>query len=329
MKRAVSNVALLVLLASLPLSMAGVSILVQNRVNSSEAATPNAGPNSSASNWYPSRYGADDQIGAANLLTPEVVRQAVDLVRVGRVYTLGVEITPQLRGPGGRQVIHTLVRNYDEPLAFVDDYVVGHLSVGTQIDGLGHGITNGRAYNGIPAVENASLNALKRLGVEKIPPFATRGVLLDIAGYRGVPAMRPGDEITVADIEGALRRQNVTLRRGDVVLLHTGWMNAMMRKDSMRYVSVEPGLGVPAGEYLAAREVVAVGIDNAQMDNIPLPNNQRPVHEVLLTRNGVYIMENVNTSVLARDRAYEFLFVLGPIRYQGAAQTPVNPVAIR
>lgn len=326
MKRKVRVTLLLVftgVLICLLLGVAGVPILAQGEANRSNV---NQGL---SANRNPSRYGADDQIGAANLLTPEVVRRAVDLVREGRVYALGVEITPELRGPGGRQVIHTLVRNYDEPLAFVDDYVVGHLSVGTQIDGLGHGVVNGRSYNGIPAVENASLNALKRLGVENIPPFVTRGVLLDIAGYRGVSAMRPGDEITVADIEGASRRQNLTIRRGDVVLLHTGWMDAMMRQDPMRYVSVEPGLGVPAGEYLAAREVVAIGIDNAQMDNIPTPNTLRPVHEVLLTQNGVYIMENVNTSAIARDRAYEFLFVIGPIRYQGAAQTQVNPVAIR
>lgn len=192
-------------LVCLLLGVTGVPILVAQSGTGSGQTSPPSINQGSPANQNPSRYGADDQIGAANLLTPEVARRAVSLVQKGQVYALGVEITPQLRGPGGRQVIHTLVRNYDEPLAFVDDYVVGHLSVGTQIDGLGHGVVNGRSYNGIPAVENASLNALKRLGVENIPPFVTRGVLLDIAGYRGVSAMRPGDEIAVTDIEGALR----------------------------------------------------------------------------------------------------------------------------
>jgi kynurenine formamidase len=155
-------------------------------------------------------------------------------------------------------------------------------------------------------------------------------VLLDIAALRGVPHLQAGDAITPEDIEGAMRRQGVEVGRGDVVLLHTGWMDAVARQDPLRYANTEPGLGVPGGEFLAAREVVAVGLDVAQMDPIGrADDHSRPVHEVLLTRHGIYCLENVVTGALARDRAYEFLFVANPVRYKGAAQAPLAPVAVR
>ena len=151
------------------------------------------------------RFGADDEIGAANFLTPDVVRQAAALVQTGQTYQLGVVVTEETLGPGGRLAINTMLPlQATEDQLFVDDYLAGHLSVGTQIDGLGHAAVNGRVYNDVPVAEIMGLNGIARFGVETIPPIATRGVVLDIAAVRGVEAMQPGDAITVADIEAAM-----------------------------------------------------------------------------------------------------------------------------
>lgn len=279
----------------------------------------------------PSPYGADDEIGAANLLTPEVTLKASDAIRTGKTYQLAIVVTEQTQGPGNRRMTNTMLPlQATETEAFIDDYAAGHLSVGTQIDGLGHAIVRGEAYNGHTMGELMGLNGIRKLGVENIPPIATRGILLDIARLKDVDFMKAGEGITAADLEAAAQAQGVEIREGDVVLLRTGWMEEMLEKDASGYVNVEPGLLPEGGRWLAERGVVAVGLDVAQMDAIDVPNNYaRPVHEVLLKDNGVYTLENVNVSELARDEAWEFFFVLGAIRYDGAAQTPVNPIAIR
>lgn len=186
------------------------------------------------------------------------------------------------------------------------------MSVGTQIDGLGHAVVEGRSYNNVSLSENLGLNGLNRLGIETIPPIATRGILLNIAAVRDVDSLQLGEAITVADIEAALEQQNIQIGTGDVVLLHTGWMDAMLRADPLRYVNSEPGLGVEAAQFLAGQNVVAVGLDVAQIDPIGETDDySRPAHKVLLIDNGVFTLENINTSELARDKVYEFMLVFG------------------
>lgn len=278
-----------------------------------------------------SRWGSDDEIGAANYLTNATTLEAASLIQTGQTYQLGIEITEETLGPGGRQAINTLLPlQANETELFVDDYIAGHLSVGTQIDGLGHAVVEGRSYNNVSLSENLGLNGLNRLGIETIPPIATRGILLNIAAVRDVDSLQLGEAITVADIEAALEQQNIQIGTGDVVLLHTGWMDAMLRADPLRYVNSEPGLGVEAAQFLAGQNVVAVGLDVAQIDPIGETDDySRPAHKVLLIDNGVFTLENINTSELARDKVYEFMLVFGPIRYGGAAQAPINPIAIR
>jgi kynurenine formamidase len=142
--------------------------------------------------------------------------------------------------------------------------------------------------------------------------------------------MRGGEVITVADIEGAAKQQGVIIQEGDVVLFHTGWMR-LVGRDNEGYYNKQPGPGVAAAEYLAAKGVVAVGADTPRMDVIPHedPRAFFPVHQTLLAKNGVYILENINTSVLVKDNVHEFLFVLGQPRFTGATQMIINPVAIR
>ncbi len=281
-------------------------------------------------NWFPSRYGSSDEIGAANLLTPEVVHRAAGLVRQGKTYALGMKFNSKTPGYPPRHIDHYLLENIDSDHSNLDDIVTGWLNVGTQIDGLAHMDIGGVFYNGNKSADIVDAHGLKKLGIEKVPPLVTRGVLLDMASYKGVRALQGGQVITVTDIEGPCRQQGVQIERGDVVLLHTGWMEAMS-SDTLRYYNSQPGPGRSGAEYLAAKGIVALGSDTPRVDVVPFETPQEffPVHQTLLAKNGVYLLESVNTSALARDGIHEFLFVLGQPRFTGASQSIVNPVAIR
>lgn len=281
-------------------------------------------------NWFPSRYGPNDEIGAANLLTPSVVRRATGLVTQGKTYALGLEVNSKTPGYPPRHIDHYLLENIGSDHSNLDDIVTGWLNVGTQIDGLAHMGIGGVFYNGNKSADIVDANGLKKLGIEKVPPLVTRGVLLDMARYKGVQALQGGQAFTVADIEGACRQQGVQIERGDVVLLHTGWMDTMSG-DTLRYYDSQPGPGRAVAEYLATKGIVALGSDTPRVDVVPFETPQEffPVHQTLITKNGIYLLESVNTSALARDGVHEFLFVLGQPRFTGASQTIVNPVAIR
>jgi kynurenine formamidase len=113
------------------------------------------------------------------------------------------------------------------------------------------------------------------------------------------------------------------------VIFHTGWLS-LIGKDDKRYSAGEPGLGVEGANYLTGKGVVAVGADTWGLEVLPFEtNNVFEVHQILLAKNGTYILENMNTADLAKDKGYEFLFVLGQPRWSGAVQSMINPVAIR
>jgi kynurenine formamidase len=200
------------------------------------------------------------------------------------------------------------------------------MGIGTQIDGLGHFGLGHRFYNGISADELAASNKLEPAA---LPPIVTRGVLLDMTRALGKPRLEAGDRIGRAEIDKALKRQHLAIRKGDVVLFHTGWM-ALATSDPERFRAGEPGLVADGAEYLAELGVVAVGADNIALEASPSDHpGMALVHSTLLTRNGVYILEMIDTRALAADGVGEFLFVLGVPRLRGTVQMTINPVAIR
>jgi kynurenine formamidase len=158
----------------------------------------------------------------------------------------------------------------------------------------------------------------------------TRGVLIDVAGLKGVAMLPDTYEITVDDLEAALRRQSVTLRPGDAVLINTGW-GALYGKDNPRYVKTCPGIGVKAAEWLAKQDPMLVGADNWPVEVAPNPDSQLslPVHQVLLVVNGIHLLENLKLDELTAKRVYEFAFVMQPLKAQGFTGSTVAPVAIR
>ena len=288
--------------------------------------------------WCPSRYGPNDQIGAANLLTPQVALDAAKLVKTGKTYALGGETNAKTPAFGPRS--WALVINQPGQVGGVglgptktnynDDIYMGYVGTGTQIDGLGHIGVDNVYYNCNKNSEFVMANGLTKLGVEKIPPFVTRGIVLDMAAYYGQSMLPEGTAFNRKEIEAQAKKQGIEIRKGDVVLFHTGWQQ-LVGKDDKRFIAGEPGIGKEGALWLASKEVVAVGADTWGLEAIPFEKDVGvfEVHQILLPRNGIYILENVITENLVKDQAWEFMFVLGHSRITGGVQAIINPVAIR
>jgi kynurenine formamidase len=288
-----------------------------------------------STSWYPSRWGVDDQRGAANRLTPAKVLEARALITTGAVYQLGRVYEAGMPMFGTRHYSIRIPQAFRMPgtneAVYHDDVVSGELGQsGTQFDGLGHLGIGDLFYNGNRRADFAQAEGLTRLGIEHVGPIVTRGVLIDVARFKGVAQLAPTYEITPADLKGALQRQGTSIGPGDVALVHTGW-GALWMKDNVKYGASSPGIGIAAGQMLADAEVVVVGSDTWGVEVFPNPDASlsAPVHQLLLARNGIYLHENLATEDLARDAVYEFAFMFTPLRLKGATGSPGSPIAIR
>jgi len=284
---------------------------------------------------WPSRFGPDDTLGAVNNLSPEGVLKAAKLIKTGKVYSLAIPTGPETPAYGTRKYQVERIAKLppvpdgvpaEDRMTTFDERVSTSMGIGTQIDGLGHFGLNHKFYNGISGEELATSSKLEPAA---LPPIVTRGVLLDMTRAFGKPMLEAGDRIGRAEIQKAAKAQHVVIGKGDVVLLHTGWI-ALAESDPERYRAGEPGIVADGAQYLADLGVVAVGSDTIALEATP---SDHPglglVHSTLLTKNGVYILEMIDTRALAADRATEFLFILGVPRLRGTVQMVINPVAIR
>jgi len=297
-----------------------------------------AGPTLAQADWCKSKYGPNDEIGAANLLTPAMALAAAKLVTTGKSYRLGVETNAKTPAFGPRS--WALVINQPGQVGGVglgptktnynDDIYMGYVGTGSQIDGLGHIGVDNVYYNCNKNSEFVQANGLTKLGIEKLPGIVTRGVVLDMTAYFGKNPVPEGTPFNRKEIEEQARRQGVEIRKGDVVLFHTGWLS-LVGQDDKRYITAEPGLGKDGAEYLVSKQVVAVGADTWGLEVIPFEKGVGifEVHQILIPKNGVYILENMNTAELVADKAWEFMFTLGASRFTGGVQAIINPVAVR
>lgn len=283
-----------------------------------------------------------DEIGAAKFLTPEVSKEALGLVKTGKIYPLGHVLEPGIpqlphhppfvRTPYGtpyqsqQRWRERNVKNEPGPAA---ERLEINTHTGTHIDALGHWSNLNRTYGGLDARENFTEKGLAHLGLEHLPPIVTRGILLDIAGLKGLEMLEGGTAITVHDLQTFLQKNSLSLRRGDVALIRTGWSKLWARRDP-RYCSSEPGVGREASVWLADQGIVALGADTMAVDVDPPedPAYPRIGHQILLVERGVHLIENMDLEELAGDKIYEFLFILLAPRLKGGTAFPVQPVAV-
>jgi len=285
----------------------------------------------------PSKWGAEDELGNINLINPQTVLKAAELIETGRTYSLGITIdstTPAFAPRGlSLQVVQPGQQESARPnagMTYNDDVFQGWFGIGSQLDGLGHLGYDGMYYNCNHARDFAQITGLTKLGTDKVPPMVARGIVLDVAAHYGKEHLEAGQFFTVEDVKAIEKKQGTPVREGDVVLFHTGWTDAKLASDPQAWVSGEPGQSEEVASYLAGKNVVAVGADTWGLDVVPSQHADRPFqgHVILLKEHGIYILETMNTGPLVRDGVYEFLFVLGQAKVRGAVQMFINPIAI-
>lgn len=285
-----------------------------------------------------SKFGPDDQSGNVRYITQAKTLAASKLVTTGKAYRLGIETNKDTPAYGTRTFGIVVIQPGQAGGAlgptkstYNDDIINGWVGVGSQIDGFGHiGIDN-VYFNCNKAADFAMADGLKKLGIENVPAIATRGVLLDMAGYFNTDIVKEGTAFNRAEIEGAMKRQSIKeIGKGDIVLFYTGWMS-LLGKDNKRFIAANPGLGREGARYLASLGIAAVGADTANFEVIPFEMDAGlyEVHQILLAQNGVYILENLKLDEMARDKVWESFFTLGPARITGGVQAWINPIAIR
>lgn len=202
--------------------------------------------------------------------------------------------------------------------------------VGTQLDGLTHISHENSFYNCFKYDDIVTPSGFTKLGIQNVGMLFARGVMIDVAAFKNVEMLPDTYEITVTDLEGALRRQNVALQPGDAVIIHTGW-GRLWGVDNARSSRSNPGIGIAAAEWLIQRQPMLLGSDDWAVEVVPNPNAQLafPVHQLALTTNGIHLLENMKLDELAAKRVYEFAFIVQPMKLEGATGSTVAPVAVR
>jgi kynurenine formamidase len=307
--------------------------------------------------WWPHpTWGPQDQAGGSNWITPEKILRAALLVTTGKMYELGHIYERGMPLYGDRTFSLVIPAPFppstgdNNPVWFMDYFSGEFGQLGTQFDTLGHsgrkmkmadGSMKEIFYNGFTRAEIDGPAGMRALSVEKIRPIFTRGILIDIAGFKQVQTLPAQYEVTLADVRGALTRQNMrdeTIEPGDAVIFNYGWARNWgnpSRYNDARFGVGEnkgsPGIGLEVATWVATRKASLVGADSCcvEVDPNPNPRLDHPVHQELLMRNGVLILENLDLLSLAADRTYEFLFIFTPVPFKGASGSPGRPVAIR
>lgn len=306
-------------------------------------------------------WGEEDEVGVMNNLTPELVLKAIQYIKKGKIYDLETERfkgMPVWAGhcgfdilayasPSGRKNMKgsglSPEFNWSEDGGMLDsskdaykmglntEMLIAPLHAGTHIDALCHWTTgeDNHWYNGYSADRYSTNYGPVKCDISKIPPMVMRGVLLDIAGYKGVERLDPNYIITAEDCDGCAKWEGVELREGDAVLLRTGenWPGPEACCDA--------GLGISAARYLVeGNGAFLVGDDMACIDGFnadgssSVPEHPQPVHHYLLIQQAVHIIEYLQLDQLAKDKCYEFCFICLPAKVKCATGMYVRPIAM-
>jgi kynurenine formamidase len=279
-------------------------------------------------NW--GRWGAEDQRGALNLLTPTIVQNAAKLVKRGKVYSLSMPL--EAEGPQWptrhKTWRVTTFNNPPEGRGGADDVVTMHSHSGTHMDALCHIWYENHLYNGYKASEHISSTGATRNAIHNAPHLVGRGLLLDVAGWKEVDHLQLGEPITADDLDRCAASQGVRVQPGDLLLVRTGWMQTF-RTNRPLYSQGEPGIDSSTLPWLHHHDVVAIGADNQAVEVFSgMPPASLPVHMVAIRDLGLYLLENLDLDQMAADKAYESLLVIAPLQLTGAIGSPINPIAL-
>ncbi|WP_334174562.1 cyclase family protein [Pseudoxanthobacter sp.] len=292
-----------------------------------------------------SPFGKDDQIGMLNLIDAESRSAILSRADASRVFDLSVDHFIGMPGwfgagdqpyqiwmthtPAGEIVDDSMKKGLEANtlVAYSGDGISMYTHCGTHIDTLNHFGYNGHIFNEFSAKEHLGSRHWNVAGPEHHPPVLARGVLLDVAALHNVDVLPPSHPVGADDLSGCLKRQNISLRLGDVVLIRTGQMRLW---PDMAFVANTPGLNREGAEFLAGHGAIMVGADNLTVEQTPAPDpvNFFPVHTYLLAEAGVPLLEMAYLEELAAERIYEFAFFGACIKLRGATGAPMRPVAM-
>ena len=293
-------------------------------------------------NW--GRWGADDQRGTVNFITPDKLVAAGALIRTGKVFDLGIPLDDNGPQPGGGRInpVHLMSQTGDRQLfpggfRYADDYIFMPLQGASQWDALAHVYYDDQLYNGYPSNDVTVVGAFKCSIEHQAKGIAGRGVLLDIARLKGVDWLDRGYVITPTDLEAAMAAQGgVAVGTGDIVVFRTGWRKKFLVEQSpTSFMDGEPGLGQDCCEWLHEREVAAVCSDNWAIEVLPGedPDAVFNVHMVLIRDMGMTLGEILDLEELgvdcAEDGIYEFFFCAPPLKVTRGVGSPINPLVFK
>jgi kynurenine formamidase len=274
-----------------------------------------------------SPWGPTDETGATNRVTPAVTKAAAAEIQEGKVVSLSHNLVDgvPLFGTRFTKTILTAVSLApgaafgENQLTYMEDTWLSQSHVGTHLDGLGHIGRKDCYFNRTPMGKFINQNNMTKLGLDKLKSFATRGVFIDavrVLQQSGKlksspdcrkPCLDKGTVITAADLRAGLQMTNTTLREGDIVIIHTGWVDIFLQYPAKNaaYNAGEPGIGKDAAKFLIDQKVVAVGADTWAVEVIPGEDSKEAfiVHNMLITDNGIHIIENVRTDLMADEVA--------------------------
>lgn len=297
-------------------------------------------------------WGADDEIGALNYLTPEEVKRGLATVRDGRTFTLGVPIGTHEGDavfPGRWPAKHFMVADkagfengHWHPLPggleFADDYVTGFAQAGTHCDALGHMWFDDTLWNGFPA--SSTNGGMTKAGIMPIAErgIVGRGVLLDIARFRGKPALDRAETFTHNDLMDCARAQGVEILPRSILLVRTGWVGALAAgQQSVGDNYWEPGLtfSMDLVRWFDEMQIPSLVTDTLANETTYDPDTglMLVLHAALMRNLGVVFTEMAALDRLAADcaadRRYEGFYCASPTKVSKGTGGSANPVFIK
>lgn len=293
-----------------------------------------------------SPWGPDDEIGTLNMMNESSQLSILSKISSGKAYDLSVEYfvgMPSFHSLGDPSyqywLTHTphgtvvdnpnnLGESMNKKVSYTGDAISMYTHMGTHIDALNHFGLNGKIWNGFTPEKYLGDKGWKKTGAETIPPIIARGVLIDIPAYKNAAALEKNYRINSDDLKGALKKQNVSLKEGDVVVIRTG--QAAYYENADKYLDNYPGINLDAVKWLVEeKKIMLLGADNLSFEAFPpeREDNWVPVHTYLLAEKGVMFIEQMYLEELAKDKVYEFAFISASLKLRGASAAPMRPLA--